>query len=185
MEGRTEGSVLVSPRSPRPSKRCTNSGLAGQHIIATQLTNSKGENTTEINVPAVPDEQEAKGNASLISSTVNVVRTVLSGADNGSESDWLTDRRVWITLYLILFILPIARLKKMDSLRFTSSFALLCFGCIVVIIALYAVNPNLKLRLYFCVLRNLERNPHIVPPALAETTTQAAWANSTCGPAVV
>ena len=51
----------------------------------------------------------------------------------------IKDRITWIIIYLFLFILPTIRLRKMDSLRFTSFFALICFIYIAVIVVIYAL----------------------------------------------
>eukprot|EP01084_Bolivina_argentea_P081761 148032_1 len=55
-----------------------------------------------------------------------------------------TNRRTWIIIYLIIFILPTVRLRKMDSLRFTSLFAILCFMYIMGVIIVYTLVDDLN-----------------------------------------
>eukprot|EP01084_Bolivina_argentea_P173182 299965_1 len=49
---------------------------------------------------------------------------------------WI-NRYFWMILYLILFIIPTISLKKMDSLKFTSFFALFCFVILMIMVILY------------------------------------------------
>eukprot|EP01084_Bolivina_argentea_P173184 299968_1 len=56
----------------------------------------------------------------------------------------LKERETWIIIYLICFIFPTIRLRKMDSLRFTSFFALLCFAYITIIVVSYATVHKLE-----------------------------------------
>lgn len=60
---------------------------------------------------------------------------------DSSDDQWYTtlakDRITWILIYLFLFIMPTLRLRKMDSLRFTSFFALICFTYITIIVVIY------------------------------------------------
>ena len=50
----------------------------------------------------------------------------------------LTNRRVWIIIYYIILILPFIYLRKMDTLKYTSFFAIMCFIYVVGIVVLYA-----------------------------------------------
>ena len=49
----------------------------------------------------------------------------------------LTDRVFWQTIYLFIFIIPISYLKKLDSLRFTSTLAIICFMIVTFTVVLY------------------------------------------------
>ena len=51
--------------------------------------------------------------------------------------DFWIDRYFWMVLYLIIFIIPTISLKKMDSLRFTSFFALFIFIVLMIMVILY------------------------------------------------
>merc|ERR1712062_822475 len=51
---------------------------------------------------------------------------VVNTLDGDDENPLLEDRRFWITIYCVVFIVPLVRMKRMDSLRFTSSLAFLC-----------------------------------------------------------
>eukprot|EP01083_Nonionella_stella_P006796 19671_1 len=51
-------------------------------------------------------------------------------------SFWI-NRYFWMILYLVLFITPTISLRKMDSLKFTSFFALFTFAVFMVMITLY------------------------------------------------
>ena len=52
------------------------------------------------------------------------------------------DRHFWIALFVIFFIAPVVKFKKMDALRFCSVIAILGFAYVTVIIVLYAIIPN-------------------------------------------
>ncbi|KAI8972327.1 transmembrane amino acid transporter protein-domain-containing protein, partial [Pilobolus umbonatus] len=53
----------------------------------------------------------------------------------------LIDRRFWITVYMILFILPLSFLKRLDSLKYTSIIALIAAVYLCVIVVYYYVWP--------------------------------------------
>eukprot|EP01084_Bolivina_argentea_P234973 395532_1 len=57
----------------------------------------------------------------------------------------LESRQLWIVIFLIIFCIPTARLKKMDALRFTSTAAIACFTYVTMIVVLYAFIPELEL----------------------------------------
>ena len=69
----------------------------------------------------------------------DAVRTVLGPQTH----HLLLHRRVWISVYLMAFIVPLVRLKRMDNLRFTSFLGILCFLYIAVVVVVYAVNGDL------------------------------------------
>ena len=48
------------------------------------------------------------------------------------------NRRTWIGIYLIIFILPFIYLRKINTLRYTSLFAIICFLYVVIIVVLYS-----------------------------------------------
>ena len=57
----------------------------------------------------------------------------------------LESRQFWIVLFLIIFIIPTSRLRKLDGLRFTSSEAIICFAYVTLIVVLYAFVDGLDL----------------------------------------
>merc|ERR1712223_751471 len=57
----------------------------------------------------------------------------------------LESRQFWIVLFLIIFIIPTSRLRKLDGLRFTSSAAIICFAYVTLIVVLYAFVDGLDL----------------------------------------
>eukprot|EP01084_Bolivina_argentea_P270415 459802_1 len=57
----------------------------------------------------------------------------------------LESRQFWIVVFLIVVCIPTARLKKIDSLRFTSTAAIVCFTYVTIIVVLYAFIPELDL----------------------------------------
>jgi len=48
------------------------------------------------------------------------------------------NHRVWITIYLVLFILPCVYCRKLTSLRYVSLFAMFCFLYLLVVVVLFA-----------------------------------------------
>ena len=72
----------------------------------------------------------------------DIVATIF-GPNNEISSVWL-NRRVWISIYLVLFIMPTVSLKKMDSLRFTSFLGIICYFYIITIVVIYAMNDELN-----------------------------------------
>merc|ERR1712232_207884 len=57
----------------------------------------------------------------------------------------LESRQFWIILFLIPFIIPTVRLKKLDALRFTSTLAIICFSYVTIVVVLYAFIDELAL----------------------------------------
>eukprot|EP01084_Bolivina_argentea_P272399 463767_1 len=51
----------------------------------------------------------------------------------------ISQRVFWTFVFLFVLIMPSVALKKMDALRFTSLFAIFCFGFITVVMVLYNV----------------------------------------------
>lgn len=72
----------------------------------------------------------------------DVIETIFN-KNKDDISPLLINRRLWITIYLLIFIIPTARLKKMNHLRYTSLFAILCYGYILTIVIIYALDKNL------------------------------------------
>ncbi|KAI8084094.1 transmembrane amino acid transporter protein-domain-containing protein [Gilbertella persicaria] len=58
---------------------------------------------------------------------------------------FLTDRRFWITLFVLVLILPLSFLKKLDSLKYTSLVALVAVIYLCVIVLYHYVSPNYPL----------------------------------------
>lgn len=55
------------------------------------------------------------------------------GAGN-SEWLFLTDRKFWITVFFLVFIIPLSFPKKLDSLKYTSIVALVSIGYLVILV---------------------------------------------------
>lgn len=62
-------------------------------------------------------------------------QVILSFFENSKDSTILMDRRFWITLFMIIAILPLSFLRKLDSLKYTSIVALIAviYLCAIVV----------------------------------------------------
>eukprot|EP01084_Bolivina_argentea_P249009 416673_1 len=56
----------------------------------------------------------------------------------------LLNRRFWITLFMLICIIPCCILKKLDFLRFTSSFAMICFVFITISMVVFFYNDSVN-----------------------------------------
>ena len=54
------------------------------------------------------------------------------------RNEWLDDRRFWIFIFTMIFIFPVVPWKSMDALKYTSLFAIACFGYVTIIVILFA-----------------------------------------------
>ena len=71
-----------------------------------------------------------------------VIEQIFPGYNDNSI---LYDRRLWICIWLILFIIPTNCLRKIDALRYTSFFALLCFFYLLIMVQYYCfIDPPLE-----------------------------------------
>jgi len=61
----------------------------------------------------------------------------------GAEYDLLLDRRFWITVFMLV-IIPLAFLKKLDSLRYTSLLALVAIVYLIVIVIYNYFGPDYR-----------------------------------------
>lgn len=55
------------------------------------------------------------------------------GSDS-TELPFLADRKFWITVFFLLFIIPLSFPKKLDSLKYTSIVALVSIGYLVILV---------------------------------------------------
>ncbi|KAI8975068.1 transmembrane amino acid transporter protein-domain-containing protein [Mycotypha africana] len=55
---------------------------------------------------------------------------------------FLTDRRFWITFFMLTSVLPLSFLKKLDSLKYTSLVALVAVVYLCVIVVYHYISPN-------------------------------------------
>ncbi|CAO3701631.1 unnamed protein product [Rhizopus microsporus] len=55
---------------------------------------------------------------------------------------FLTDRRFWITLFMLALVLPLSFLRKLDSLKYTSLVALFAVVYLCVIVIYHYFSPN-------------------------------------------
>lgn len=69
----------------------------------------------------------------------DAVRTI----EENHGREFLEDRRFWISLMVIVFIFPLVRMKRMDSLRFTSFISVCCLFFMMFIVILYAFMETL------------------------------------------
>ena len=66
--------------------------------------------------------------------------TIYNG--EGKVSDWLDDRRVWITLFTLCVAGPLACFRSLNALRFTSTISILFVSALCIIITLYGFLPS-------------------------------------------
>lgn len=57
-------------------------------------------------------------------------------------SYFLTDRRFWITIFMLSLVLPLSFLRKLDSLKYTSLVALVAVVYLCVIVIYHYYSPN-------------------------------------------
>lgn len=70
-------------------------------------------------------------------------QVISSFSDNDQQlAYFLTDRRFWITVFMITLVLPLSFLRKLDSLKYTSLISLFAviYLCIIVIYHYYSPN---------------------------------------------
>ena len=63
--------------------------------------------------------------------------------DRKAFQNWFVSRKLWITVFCALFIVPFVRFRAIDKLKFTSSVAIMCFACVVLVVLLYAYVDDL------------------------------------------
>ncbi|KAG2195442.1 hypothetical protein INT47_000407 [Mucor saturninus] len=66
----------------------------------------------------------------------------LSGSHIDDVAYFLTDRRFWITIFMITMVLPLSFLRKLDSLKYTSLVALVAVIYLYVIVVYHYYSPN-------------------------------------------
>merc|ERR1719206_138048 len=75
----------------------------------------------------------------------DVTRQIIDNAEPSQLEKVLESRQFWIITFLCFIIIPTARLKRLDGLRFTSTAAIVCFAYVTTIIVLYAYIDELEL----------------------------------------
>jgi amino acid permease len=65
-----------------------------------------------------------------------------SFSDHGHTAYFLTDRRFWITVFMLTIVLPLSFLRKLDSLKYTSLIALVAVVYLCVIVIYHYFSPN-------------------------------------------
>eukprot|EP01084_Bolivina_argentea_P202287 345662_1 len=55
-----------------------------------------------------------------------------------TENNVLYDRRLWIAIYVVIFLLPTVYHRKLDALKYASLFVLICYTYMLIVIILYA-----------------------------------------------
>lgn len=66
----------------------------------------------------------------------------LSGNSMNDLAYFLTDRRFWITIFMITMVLPLSFLRKLDSLKYTSLVSLVAVIYLFIIIVYHYYSPN-------------------------------------------
>ncbi|KAG2232876.1 hypothetical protein INT48_004889 [Thamnidium elegans] len=69
---------------------------------------------------------------------------VISSLSNNDQqlAYFLTDRRFWITVFMITLVLPLSFLRKLDSLKYTSLISLVAVIYLCVIVVYHYYSPN-------------------------------------------
>src|SRR5690606_22865251 len=60
------------------------------------------------------------------------------GADQ-TGWDFLADRRFWITVFFVIFLIPLSFPKKLDSLKYTSLVALFSIGYLIILVVYHFI----------------------------------------------
>lgn len=60
------------------------------------------------------------------------------GADN-TGWDFLADRKFWITVFFVIFLIPLSFPKKLDSLKYTSLVALFSIGYLIILVVYHFI----------------------------------------------
>lgn len=63
-------------------------------------------------------------------------------ATNNNIPYFLTDRRFWITIFMLTLVLPLSFLRKLDSLKYTSLISLVAVIYLCVIVVYHYFSPN-------------------------------------------
>lgn len=63
-------------------------------------------------------------------------------ANHSNTAYFLTDRRFWITLFMLTLVLPLSFLQKLDSLKYTSLVALIAVVYLCVIVIYHYFSPT-------------------------------------------
>ena len=53
------------------------------------------------------------------------------------------NRRLWISVFITLFAIPFVSLRNLNSIRFVSFIALICFAWVIVVILSFAYDSNI------------------------------------------
>lgn len=67
---------------------------------------------------------------------------IISFTNHSDLAYFLTDRRFWITLFMLTLVLPLSFLRKLDSLKYTSIIALFAVVYLCIIVIYYYISPN-------------------------------------------
>ena len=121
-----------------------------QSCIGSPCTYAKLAKITIPNIYYIVDISAGLGCFGACIAFITVIGDVMQDAlidfiDIDSNSyDILTDRIFWQIIYLIIFIIPLSYLKRLDSLKYTSILAILCFIVITITLMVYLVDDNLN-----------------------------------------
>ncbi|KAG1048334.1 hypothetical protein G6F43_009270 [Rhizopus delemar] len=69
-------------------------------------------------------------------------QVIISFTNHSDLAYFLTDRRFWITLFMLTLVLPLSFLRKLDSLKYTSIIALFAVVYLCIIVIYYYISPN-------------------------------------------
>jgi len=65
-------------------------------------------------------------------------------SDNSSANDTFGNRRFWISVFTITFVIPFVRFREMERLKSISAAALLCFVYVLIVVVVYASVSSLN-----------------------------------------
>ncbi|KAI8372961.1 transmembrane amino acid transporter protein-domain-containing protein [Radiomyces spectabilis] len=69
-------------------------------------------------------------------------QVVASFSHHGQTVEILLDRRFWITVFMVIAVLPLSFLRKLDSLKYTSLVALIAVIYLCTIVIYHYISPN-------------------------------------------
>jgi amino acid permease len=74
-----------------------------------------------------------------LSCLLQIIKTIFNPS---GELDYLLDRRIWITVFMVTVVGPLSFSRKLDSLKYTSIIALFAVAYLCLIVVWHFVVPN-------------------------------------------
>jgi amino acid permease len=75
----------------------------------------------------------------VIGDTMSSTMDFLLNTGVHNELVWLTNKQLWITIFLVFLITPLSCFKQLNALQFTSSVSIVFVFCITIIIFMYSL----------------------------------------------